>query len=112
MSNEKSPNDILIRKLRAFPKVKVQNSLMRQGDRPITLSMMFMQDQDREFIFSLLPAPKVSRIREELELQGRLKITYDQYRRAVSSLLEGLTRESGGDTLKSYIRPSENRRNR
>ncbi len=105
MNAQKTPNELLLGKLRQHPRVRVQNTLMRIGDRPIALGMMYMEDNDRDFVFSHLPAPKVERIRDELALQKRLKITYDQYRKAVQSLLDALNSETGGDSFRSYIRP-------
>jgi hypothetical protein len=104
-SGTNSPNDILVRRIRSLPKVTVQNGLMRSGDRLIALSMMFMTDSDKEFLLSLLPVAKVRRIREELQLQRRLKITYEQYKKAVKTIYEGVTREGGSDSTKSYLRP-------
>ena len=101
-----TPNEQLIRRARALPKVRVQNGLMRSGDREIALSMMYMEDSDRANFFSLLPAAKVKRIREELSLQQRLKITYDQYRKAITALTETLGSDRGGESIKSYIRPA------
>ncbi len=100
-----TPNEQLVRRARALPKVRVQNRLMRAGDREIALSMMYMEDSDRTFFFSLLPAVKVKRIREELALQQRLKITYDQYKKAITALTETIGMERGGDSIRSYIRP-------
>ena len=78
---------------------------MRVSDREIALAMMYMEDRDRGYLFSLLSQKKVSRIREELTLHSRLRITYDQYNKAVSAIIEAL--ESGGKSgqLKSYLRP-------
>ncbi|MBT3275300.1 MAG: hypothetical protein HN368_19250 [Spirochaetales bacterium] len=92
--------------MKALPKVKVQNCLMRIGDRAIALAMMYMEDPDRGYIFTLLPAPKAERIREELALHNRLKITYEQYQAGITVLIDGLDRERGGGTFRSYIRPS------
>ena len=100
-----SPNDMLVRRIRSLPKVTVQNGLMRSGDRLIALSMMFMAEADKEFLLSLLPLAKVQRIREELLLQRRLKITHDQYKKAVAAVYEGVARDRGSDTARSYLRP-------
>ena len=101
-----SPNDALVRLLRALPSVTVQNRLMRTSDREIALSMMYMQDADRSLVFGRLASGKVSRIRDEIALHGRLRITYDQYRRAVESVVKALQEGSRGDGLRSYIRPT------
>ncbi len=98
-------NDILIAKIRALSKVRVQNSVMRMADRPIALAMKYMDEEDRAFVFTHLPKAKVERIVDELKLQKRLRITQDQYGKGVQSLMEALESESGGGSLKSYIRP-------
>jgi len=100
-----TPNELLVRRARSLPPVRVQNGLMRSGDREIALSMMYMEDGDRSFLFSLLPEAKVKRVREELTLQKRLKITYDQYRKAIATLTESIASDRGGGSMKSYIRP-------
>lgn len=101
-----TPNELLVRRARSLPRVRVQNGLMRSGDREIALSMMYMEDVDRSFLFSLLPAAKVKRVREELALQRRLKITYDQYRTAIAALTENIASDRGRGSMKSYIRPA------
>jgi hypothetical protein len=102
-----SNNDILVSKLRSLSKVRVQNSLMRMADRPIALAMREMDDPDRDFVLAHLPAAKVERIEDEIRLQKRLRITTDQYAKGVHAMLEALDRESGGGSLKSYIRPKK-----
>lgn len=71
---------------------------------------MYMQDIDRMFTFTLLPAPKCERIREELKLHNRLRITYDQYKKAMSATLSALSGIKGEEPLQSYIRPTRPRR--
>ena len=105
MTGADTPNAILVRKLGSLSKVVVQNRLMRVSDREIALSMMYMEDADRGRIFSILAPKKVVRIREELALISRLRVTYEQYSKAISSVtsvVEGEARETG---LKSHIRP-------
>ena len=105
-----TPNNRLVQQVRSLPRVLAQNSLMRAGDREIALAMMYMEDADRAFFFSLLPAAKVKRIQEELVLQQRLKITYDQYKKAVEQVTASLGSKRGGDSIKSYIRPTHGKR--
>ncbi len=101
----KSANDRLIERIRRLPKVQVQNTLMRLTDREIALSMRFMEDRDRSFVFSLLPGGKADRIREELKLHTRLRITMDQYQRVVGSLQQQLAGTGARESTRSYIRP-------
>ena len=85
---------------------------MRLPDRQIGLSMMFMQDGDRAFVLSFLSAPKAASIQEELSLQKRLKITYDQYKTAVQATLDALTGDRNAGAIRSYIRPTKKRSRR
>ena len=66
---------------------------------------MFMQEVDRMRLLAILPAAKSKRINEELALQNRLRITYDQYKIAVSSVLDSLKGGRKTGPLKSYLRP-------
>ena len=77
-----------------------------EGVRAEAGAMMYMEDSDRTFFFSLLPRAKVNRIREELALQQRLKITYNQYKLAVEQVTEKLGSDRGGGSMKSYLRPT------
>ena len=106
MSPPRSPNDILVEKLRIFPKVRVQNGLMRQADRPIALAMMYMEDGDRNRIIANLGSKKGNRVRDEIQYQQRLSVTYDQYRIAVSRVLDLLREARNSGPVKSYIRPN------
>jgi hypothetical protein len=78
---------------------------MRLTDREIALSMMYMENPDRSYMMALLPPGKVRRIREELALQQRLTIRYDQYVSAVQSVLDGLGDSASGQRFRSYLRP-------
>lgn len=106
---DRTPNDILLLRIRALSRVHVQNCFMRLPDRQIGLAMMFMQDSDRLFILSFLSPPKAQNIKEELKLQGRLKITYDQYKKAIQATLDALSGNHRSDSLKTYIRPTQKR---
>ena len=105
-SKANTPNYRLVRRVRSLPKVRVQNGLMRAGDREIALSMMYMEDTDRAFFFSRLPQAKVKRIKEELALQSRLRITYDQYVKAIETVIKGVESNRGGTSFRSYLRPT------
>ena len=101
----RTPNRSLVELVRRLPKVDAHNRLMRLTDREIALAMMYMENPDRSYLMALLPPAKVRRIREELLLQERLTIRYDQYVSAVQSVLDGLTENGSGQRFRSYLRP-------
>ena len=100
-----SPNDMLVRRVRALPRVTVQNALMRLTDRQIALSLRYMEESDRIFLYRLLPETKVRRIREELRLQERVRITYGQYRKTINAVIDALAGGTSGGPRQSYLRP-------
>jgi hypothetical protein len=85
--------------------VEKQNRLSRIGDREIALSMMYMRDPDRNAILACLPRPKADRVREELVLHRRLRITYQDYLRAVELVSDSVSGTGGKRALGSYLRP-------
>ncbi len=78
---------------------------MRLNDREIALTMRFMSDDDKEYVYALIPKGKASRIRDELVLHTRLRITMEQYQRVVDSLLQQLSGTRSRENTRSYIRP-------
>jgi hypothetical protein len=92
--------------------VQLQNRLMRASDREIALAMMYMEDRDRNRIISHLGKRKGSRVQEELDYQSRLAVTYEQYRVAVSRILDLLRNEGNTESVRSYIRPRGTGRSR
>ena len=100
-----SPNTTLVRIMRSQPSVDAHNRLMRMTDREIGLSMMYMDQADRNYVLALVPGPKARRVREELALQERLTIRYDQYVTAVNHVTQMLQAGSGEKAFRSYLRP-------
>ena len=100
-----TPNDRLLGIVRALPMVEKQNRLSRIGDREIALAMKHMRDSDRNAILACLPPPKAKRIREELALHARLRITYQDYLKAVELVSESVSGARRQRTLGSYLRP-------
>lgn len=99
-----TPNEELKKTMYALPSLNLQNRLMAAPDREIALSMMYMDDKDRAYLFSVLSAVKQKRIHEELALHARLRISYQQYRMALRSVMAVLT-GTGVGGLKSYLKP-------
>lgn len=99
-----TPNEELKNTMYALPVLELQNRLMTVPDREIALAVMYMDDKDRAFLFSVLSAVKQKRIHEELALHARLRISYQQYRLALRRVIEVLI-GAGGTGLKSYLKP-------
>ena len=105
-----TPNDKLVKILKIRQGTGLVNKLLRISDRELALSMMYMHDNDRQLIFEILSAEKVKRIRSELLLHNRLQIRYMQYRMAIDHVLDMLTGEKAGYSLKSYLKPKRYKR--
>ncbi len=99
-----TPNDEFVKKVRYLSLPELQNRLMKAADREIALSMMYMAEEDRNYILSVLPGPKQKRVREELALHEHLRIRYAQYRMALDALAEIIT-GTGKGGLRSYLKP-------
>ncbi len=98
-------SDRLLRLLRSLSPVEAENRLMRVSDREIALSMRFLSQCDRAYLFSLVAAPKRRRIQDELALHKRLVIRPDQYQRTIDHLVELLGQERYSGSIRSYLRP-------
>ena len=64
-------NDNLINQIRKTHKISIQNKLMGIKDREIALSMIYMKNFDRNYLFSMLSPVKSKRIHEELKMYNR-----------------------------------------
>lgn len=100
-----SPHQRLIRIIRSLPPEVAQNRLLRTSDRELALSMMYLDDNERASILSMVSMQKERRIQEELTLHERLHITYKQYRIAIEHVIEKLMTARGNSSFKSYLRP-------
>ena len=100
----KDPSEIMLSRLRRMRPADAQNALMRLSDREAALCMKFMDENDRAYVLSFMARSKAARVRDECSLQTRLHITYDQYRRTVTSVLRRLS-GSREQTSDSYLRP-------
>jgi hypothetical protein len=105
-----TPNARLLEAIRSLPPTDRQNRLMRIGDREIALAMMHMQDADRAEVLSVVARPKAQRVRDELRLQQRLSIRYDDYLVAVRHVIANLRTTATKAVLGSYIRPRNRNR--
>jgi len=99
------PNEKLVNIIKRSYGTDLGNKLMRLPDRELALSMMYMQEGERDIIYNLLSAEKVKRIHCELLLHKRLQIRYMQYRLAIDHVTQILASEKKAYPLKSYLRP-------
>ncbi len=77
---------------------------MKIPDRELALSMMYMDQVDREMILSNVSREKSRRVAEELSLHEHLRIRYDQYRRAAERVIVQLTGAQESSDRSSNIR--------
>ena len=88
-----------------------QNILMKIPDRDIALSMLYMDKDEENIIFSLLSNEKIKMIKEELSYQKKLKIHYQLYLDISNNLLKKFYQYKNEDKKRTYIRPQINKRN-
>jgi hypothetical protein len=107
-----NPDEKIIYLIKFLPKVTVVNKLMKAQDRDIALSMMYMDEKNKEILFSFLSDSKIKRIKSEIKLHKRLKIKYSQYRKAVNTISKALEAQSDSQKKKSYLRPLKKNNNK
>jgi Mg/Co/Ni transporter MgtE len=106
------PTEQLARTIRSLSPVTLQNRLMRVSAREIALALKFLGSDDRAITLRALPVPMVARIREELELSKRRRLTGRDHLVYVRQLLASLVREEALPGISSYLRPSRGHRPR
>ena len=95
----------LISIIKATPKIYTQNKLMGCTDREIALLMLYMNDAEKNYIYSLIAPSKSERIKQEIILLKRIKIA-DNVKKSVYVRL--IDRFKGGNYKPgptSYIKP-------
>jgi hypothetical protein len=98
-------NAALVRAIRSMPRIPLQNRLMRLAARELAVAMRLMGEVDRSVALGVLPAPMAARVREEISLQRRRRVSERDYLRFVRQVLASLERESAPPSIGSYIRP-------
>lgn len=91
--------------LRNMTHVTTQNKLMACTDREIAAAMLYMDDVNREYVFSFLARSKEERIKEEIRLLKKTRITNEQYRKILSRLTKHINGEGSGPQQRSYFKP-------
>lgn len=104
-----SLNDDLVILLKSSTKIELQNVLLSTSDREIALSVMYMKDQDRNFLLASVSEKKAKRIIDELKLINRVNIKYDLYCISIKRVINSLKNIKNKDSLKSYLRPKNTR---
>ena len=90
--------------LRGLGSVAAQNGLMRLGDRDLAIALTYMDRSERDRVLRLLSPAKAARVADELDYQSRLRITAQQYRTLVETVIAQLRSGAAGAT-RSYVRP-------
>ncbi|MCG8477592.1 MAG: hypothetical protein MI724_00720 [Spirochaetales bacterium] len=88
-----------------IPTVDCQNRLMRVADKDLSLSLLYMSDEQRNRILALVGAAKAQRVVAELERHRHTRILYAHYETAagvVAKVLQGGSARSPH----SYYRPT------
>ena len=91
--------------LRNMTHVMTQNKLMACTDREIAVAMLHMDDVDREYVFSFLARSKEERIKEEIRLLKKTRITKEHYRKILLKLIKQIKGEGSGPQSRSYFKP-------
>ena len=94
----------LLRYMRSLTATEIQNRLMRLSDRDIALSVLNIEEEERNFVISFLGKKKRERVTQELSYIRGMRIQYDQYRSAMQRVLDTF-RKGGGSSRRGYIRP-------
>jgi hypothetical protein len=95
----------LARTIRALPRVQLQNRLMRLAAREIAVAVRFLADADQAIVFSALPTGMAGRVREEIALQRRRRVTGRDRLVFVRQVLASLRQEAAPRSIGSYLRP-------
>jgi hypothetical protein len=99
------PVEELARAIRSLPRVQLQNRLMRLAAREIAAAVRFVADADQLIVFSALPAAMAGRVRDEIALMKRRRLTTRDRLVFVHHVLASLRQEAAPRSIESYIRP-------
>ncbi|MBN2536522.1 MAG: hypothetical protein JXB88_26805 [Spirochaetales bacterium] len=91
--------------LQEMPHVNAQNHLMGFKDREIAVVMLHMSDDDKDFVFSFLAGSKIDRIRQEIRLLKKTKVSDSIREMIFSRLIKCLEGEKKKPERRSYFKP-------
>ena len=100
------PTEELTRTIRSLPRVLLQNRLMRLATREIAGAVRFLPEADQGRVFSALPAAMANRVREEIALLRRRRLSGRDRLVFVRQVLASLRQETAPRAIGSYLRPS------
>ncbi|MCX7030814.1 MAG: hypothetical protein NTU62_11940 [Spirochaetes bacterium] len=99
------PTEELARTIRSLPRVQLQNRLMRLAVREIAAAVRFLADADQGLVFSALPASMAGRVREEILLLKRRRLSSRDRLVFVRQVLASLQQETAPRSIGSFLRP-------
>jgi hypothetical protein len=99
------PVEELARTIRSLPRVQLQNRLMRLAAREIAAAVRYLADADQALVFSALPPGMAGRVREEIALMKRRRLSSRDRLVFVRQVLASLQRETAPRSIGSYLRP-------
>ena len=98
------PDKVLSGLLHSGKQTDVQNILLRISDRELAICLLYMENNEANYLLSFLPDIKQKRIIQEKDYLSRLNIRYPQYRTVIEDVILRL-RGISGEGIRSYVRP-------
>jgi hypothetical protein len=99
------PVEELAQTIRSLPPVQLQNRLMRLAAREIAVAARFLAEADQALVFSALPPGLAGRVREEMTLMKRRRVSGRDQIVFVRQVLTSLRQEAAPRGIGSYLRP-------
>jgi hypothetical protein len=99
------PTEELARTIRSLSRINLQNRLMRLAAREIAAGIRLLADTDRNRVFGAVPAAMADRIREELVLMKRRRLSSRDRLVFVRQVLASLRQDAAPRSIGSYLRP-------
>ncbi len=100
-----TPDAQLLTLLHTLPPLLLQNTLMACTDRDLAMAMLRFSSVERELLLGRLAPAKRDRVREELTLQRRVRISDGHYRASLDAVIRRLSSQRSGEPVRSYLRP-------
>ncbi len=95
--------------IKFYPKVKIQNVLMKIPVKELAICLKNMEYPEQEQIFKLLPGPKKKLLIQEIRYIKKLSLTYDKCNRILELVIEYFKKDDQDFSFESYIRPKKQR---
>ena len=101
-----APDAHLLTLLHTLPPLLLQNTLMACTDRDLAMAMLRFSSVERELLLGRLAPAKRDRVREELTLQRRVRVSDAHYQASLDAVIRRLSSQRGQEPVRSYLRPS------